>query len=99
MKLKMVFAFVALSGGLVITNPLIAGNKDNNQVKKMEQHWEMVISEKDKNKRMKMIEEHKTMMNKIEKSNGGHHMDNMSGGHMDMNNTMDMHRSMIKIME
>ena len=98
MKLKMVLTCLSLSCSLLIASPVIAGNKGNS-VEKMQQHWEMITSEKDVNKRSKLIEEHKVMMDEIDKANSGHHMNNMSGDHMDMNNTMDMHRSMIQIME
>lgn len=97
MKSKMMLTCILISSSLTVTSPLVAGAKDNNQIEKMQHHWEMLTSEKDISKRKMMIDEHKAMMNEIEKSSGGHHMNNMSGHHM--NNTMDMHRSMIHMME
>lgn len=97
MKLKLILTYIFLLCSLTVTSSVFAGN--NNQIDKMQEHWEMITSEKDTSKIKKMIDEHKTMMNEIEKSSGGHHMGNMSGSHMDMNNMIDMHRSMIQIME
>ena len=97
MKLKTILTCISLSCILAIASPSFAGNKEKNQVQKMQEHWEMIISEKNKNKRAKMINDHKDIMNQMEKSNAGHHMSGMSGHHM--NNTIDMHRSMINIMK
>lgn len=96
MKLKMILTCISLSCSLAVVSPAIAGNNEKNQIKKMQEHWDMIILEKDKNKQSKLINEHKNMMNKMDKSSG-HHMKGMSGHHM--SNTMDMHRSMIELME
>lgn len=98
MKLKLILTCISLSCSLALVSPAIAGSNEKNQIKKMQDHWEMVISEKDKNKRSKLINEHKKMMDDMNKSDSTHHhMGGMSGHNM--NNTMDMHRSMIKIIE
>ena len=97
MKLKMVLTCITLSCGLVMANPLVAASKNDTQIEKMQQHWEMIISQKDKSKRKKMIEEHEVMMENIEKNSGQSKMGHMSDNHM--KNTMDMHRNMMQMME
>jgi len=107
MKTKNVFAYILLPISIAISSPLIADNKKNNTMEELQNHWQMVISEKDMSKRKEMISIHKSMMMDIEKSNTNHHTNKMSDSHMDMdmgnmmemNNIMNMHRSMINMME
>ena len=104
MKIKNVLAYSFLLISVVISTPSIAENKKGNQMKELQQHWQMITSEKDMNKRKEMITTHESMMMNIEKSNSNQNM-NMSdsnmgmGNMMDMNNMMEMHRSMINMME
>ena len=104
MKIKNVLTCSFLLISMVISNPSIAENKKGNQMEELQQHWQMITSENDMSKRKEMITTHESMMMNIEKSNSKQHM-NMSGSNMgmgnmmDMNSMMEMHRSMINMME
>ena len=104
MKIKNVLTCSFLLISMVISNPSIAENKNGNQMEELQQHWQVIISEKNMNKRKEMITTHESIMINIEKSNNKQHM-NISGNNMgmgnmmDMNNMMEMHRSMINMME
>lgn len=108
MKLNKVFSCLTITFGLLFAGQSYADNSMDKEMDRMQDHWRMMMNEKDEGKRKSMMMDHKMMMDEIDKSNitqnhhmGGkdHHMGDMSGDHMHMMNMMDMHRSMMDMMD
>ena len=78
------------------------------EYEKIQQHWEIILKEKDSNKRSHMIKEHRMMLDNFDKDgkmNGQHkgmqgdHMNGMSGEQTHMMNSMGMQRLEMDMMD
>ena len=101
----------AIMATIFVVNMAIAGQGDSEEkaLHQMEDHWQMVTGEKDPTKRRQLIQEHRKLMDQMGREHGmmgkgrmggSSHM-GMSGNghHHDVMNTIDMHNSMMDMME
>ncbi len=89
-----------VSGLLILSSVVYASQADNNIIEKLENHWQLVINEKNEKTREKMILEHRKMMQEARSSMGiASHHGSHDSGHHDMLHTFEMHESMMDMME
>ena len=80
-----------------------AATGDTQWMERMQTHWQQVIQETDSEKRQVLMREHEQIMSEAlgpesdRGAMGADHM-GMNGAHMDMTNTVDMHRHMMDMM-
>lgn len=74
-------------------------------IERMQSHWEQVIQESDPQKRQELLREHEQMMVQAAGSESGQtprqsspSAHGMDSSHVDMMNTVDMHRHMMDMM-
>ena len=95
-----VFAAASLGHALAAEQ---TATSDSEWMERMQKHWEQVIQETDPQKRRVLMSEHEQIMSEAvgpesdRDATGADHM-NMNGEHMDMMNTVDMHRHMMDMM-
>ena len=93
------FLRVMILTGIVSISATAIAESDDMKVMNMEQHWQQLINEKDQKRRQEMLMEHRHMMGEMDKEVAGRGMGMGKGHHHNMMNTVDMHRSMMDMME
>lgn len=112
-KISRFFSVATAVGVLSVTSmgPALAAQQDAMSdaqwMERMQSHWQQVIHETDAQKRRELMREHEQIMAQAEGSvdseartsaaSGAGHM-GMDGSHVDMMNTVEMHRHMIDMM-
>lgn len=113
MKSNLVYSIRALvAAGLLVTASLghvVAAEQndlnDSQWIERMQSHWEKVVKEDDPQKRQELLREHEQMMVQAAGSESGQtprqsspSAHGMDSSHVDMMNTVDMHRHMMDMM-
>lgn len=87
--------YTLLMASLLIfpASSVIADQSNNDAVHQLNSHWDKVVGETNPDHRQKLMRDHEEMMDKYT-SNASH-----DSHHVDMMNTIDLHKSMMGLMK